>query len=95
LSKIELSFYCGINEENIEKISVIRVAENWRKKKRTYLWPVEHLNWQKKMEITSRLLEESNCRSLILFNNSTNCRKAYNKLTVTVKKERFFIYRAD
>jgi len=79
LSADELFFYCGLYKEAIEETCVI---EGVSRGKRAFFSIPDSLSFNSKIDLLSNILKKNSCRTLVLFNNSMGCEKAYNKMFI-------------
>jgi hypothetical protein len=79
LSAGELFFYCGLGKEVIEENCAIRGVS---KKRRTFFSIPSSPSFDLKIDLLSNILKRTPCRTLVLFNNSVGCEKAYNRILI-------------
>lgn len=89
LSMEELTFYCGIDQSMIEA-SVAIAAISPRRRQRIYYSVTDALTDKLKLRYLCNLLSHYPKRSLVLFNNSVSCQKAYKYLSTHLRKTRTF-----
>lgn len=80
LSDTELGFYCGIPSDAIERACVVKPSSTVSEKQRVCISVEENLPFEDKMTLIRRLVQESNTRTLILFNNVVSCQKTHENL---------------
>lgn len=79
LSMAELKFYCGLDQNIIAPIETVK-SSNQNEKQKYCISLVDDLDFKSKLCFLGNILEESNVQTLVLFNNSLTCKKAYESL---------------
>jgi Rad3-related DNA helicase len=80
LSDAELDFYCGIPSDAIERACIVKPASAVSEKHRVCISVEENLQFEDKMVLVRKLVQESKTRTLVLFNNVVSCQKAQENL---------------
>jgi len=78
LSDEELIVYCGIDKNNIFRAKPIVATSDWKKKQRFYVGIKDEIQEENKISFLHHLFEQIQLKTLVLFNNSTNCLKYFN-----------------
>ena len=79
LSTAELKFYCGLDENIIAPIETVK-SSNQNEKQKYCVSLIDELDFKNKLCFLKSILEESNVQTLVLFNNSLTCKRAFESL---------------
>lgn len=80
LSDNELSFYCGINKNEVLRTEPVKRVTKIDKSQREYLGLKEEISDSSKVEFVKTIIEKVKTRTLVLFANSYSCNKFYSQV---------------
>lgn len=85
LSNSELSFYCGIPSRAISRAKTVGNLSSWKEKQRICFSITDEFDFGDKLDFLKCIIQESNTRTLVLFNTFSSCMRAFEVLKKEIK----------